>query len=1128
MRRFLPRILVCLVPTFLALVVVGWAYYRYEFVDGGGFRLGVDLVGGTILVYEIDETKTQEKQFNREELAAALKRRVDPNDLYNVTIRPIGDTRVEIILPTGGQHQMEIENRNWENLLAEAATKFPVKGQSDPYKDIDRNDRAGLVDLIAKTHPDIPRAEIDDWVEGKTRRGGKERRSLTGDEVERIKGDIARQGRLEFRIVANQRDDRAAFAAAQEFFKKANKDELRRLEVKAEPPPAPRRDDGSEYFPVELPNEPEHSYSWVELGKAQLYGMRLNNDALAKDSPYKEAVQNCLKTGEPFPIVISRESGAASTMALVWCRDITDWSRRLIKDRELGKKREFFILCRNPIKGQEITGDYLVRAAEGRDRRGGFSIEFTFNPEGGNLFWDVTSRNKPSGGEESGFKRQLAILFDGQVVSAPNLISAIRTNGQITGDFTQQEVNDMVRILRAGALPATLKKDPVSENSMGPTLGAVTIKMGTISVVGAFVAVMVFMLFYYRFAGLVACTALFVNLLLTVAFMVLVQAAFTLPGLAGLVLTLGMAVDANVLIYERLREERERGANLGMAIRNGYDRAFPTILDTHLSSIFTAIVLYVVGNDQLKGFGISLTMGLIISLFTSLYMTRLMFDMWLAKGGKDLGFYDGLVKLIHSRYWDFMSVRYIWFTATVGLTIVGGALFLYRTDSSPGKATVLNIDFTGGIAYTGELNQEMSREELHNVLDKDANPLPDLSIEPSKGADGTVNYVTLRTSYRTDDPVGDLNHVLAYISKHLEGKLKIHKLKDFKLALDAKKEKATGATLAFMNEDGREDYVSPAFIQRLITDAFHDQHLPSTAFSVDRPEDRSKRQGKEDRFSELRLTFSEPLPVAAVNKALAEVELKMAKSPQPERLERFDKALAASTRERALYAILASWLAILLYLWFRFGSWTFGAATVLCLIHDLFFTLGVIAVCHYIHDLDFTLRAGILFGCVVALGATAYVLGARGIALGASVVVGAVLALTLLFAGDFKIDLQAVAALLTLVGYSVNDTIVVFDRIREVRGKNPALTPQMINDSVNQTLTRTILASATVFIVVLVLYVIGGEGVKLFAFVMIVGVIVGTYSSIYIASPLLLIFGEGRLHEPARADRAPQAAITKG
>jgi SecD/SecF fusion protein len=193
-------------------------------------------------------------------------------------------------------------------------------------------------------------------------------------------------------------------------------------------------------------------------------------------------------------------------------------------------------------------------------------------------------------------------------------------------------------------------------------------------------------------------------------------------------------------------------------------------------------------------------------------------------------------------------------------------------------------------------------------------------------------------------------------------------------------------------------------------------------------------------------------------------------APEPERLEVFDSQLAKETRVRAVQAICASWVAILLYLWLRFGNWTFGLAAVLCLIHDLCFTLGAIAVCHYLH-----LVPGFDY------------LGIQ----------------------DFKIDLAAVAALLTLVGYSVSDTIVVFDRIREVRGKNPKLTPEMINESVNQTLGRTILTATTVFLVSIVLYAFGGEGVHLFAFVMVMGVLVGTYSSIFVAAPLLLMFGEG-------------------
>src|SRR5206468_5757319 len=209
--------------------------------------------------------------------------------------------------------------------------------------------------------------------------------------------------------------------------------------------------------------------------------------------------------------------------------------------------------------------------------------------------------------------------------------------------------------------------------------------------------------------------------------------------------------------------------------------------------------------------------------------------------------------------------------------------------------------------------------------------------------------------------------------------------------------------------------------------------------------------------------------------------------PQPYRLEKFDSALANETRFRAMWAILASWGAILLYLWFRFGNWTFGLAAVLCLIHDVCMTLGVIAVCHYFYT---------WFGPVAGIR-------------------------------DFKLDLPAVASLLTLIGFSVNDTIVVFDRIREVRGKNPNLTPEMINDSINQTLSRTILTSFIAWMVVLVLYLWGGEGVHLFAFVMVFGVIVGTYSSIYVASPLLLLLGEGAPTKRARV-REERPAVMEG
>ena len=678
------------------------------------------------------------------------------------------------------------------------------------------------------------------------------------------------------------------------------------------------------------------------------------------------------------------------------------------------------------------------------DSKGDLTVDFRFSAEGGNRFYELTNRNRPA--SKDGFKRHLAIVLDGQIRSAPVLNQAIRTDGQISGSFTPADIDTLVRILRAGALPATLKPQPVSENTVGATLGDDTIKAGTYSIIFAFLAVIVFMVFYYRLSGLVACIALLSNLLLTVAFMVIVKATFTLPGLAGLVLTLGMAVDANILIYERLREEREKGASILLALRNGYDRAFPTIIDTHMSSIFTAVILYVVGNDQLRGFGISLTLGLIISLFTSLFMTRTIFDVCQLKG------WIGDLKMLHvfvNPNFDFMAIRRAMFSITLALTVIGGGLFIYRLDKGG-----LNIDFEGGTAYSGQLTSMQDISWLRGKFAKTT--LPEISIEqiflpnPEISLGNKSKFFTIRTTERNP------SIVLEEVNKIVGSDLQRVQLSKYSVAKDG-----MNASLEF------DSYASRAQISLILRQEFEKKNLTTAARQMRLDPAGEQKDG---RFNKMTLELPEPASVTALEETLKSVQSEFNSKAQPERLENFDPQLASSTQQRALYAIVASWAAIVFYLWFRFGNWTFGLAALLCLIHDLFFTLGAIALCHYLH--------GSFFGNFFMLQ-------------------------------EFKIDLPAVAALLTLVGYSVNDTIVVFDRIREVRGKNPTLSFQMINDSVNQTLSRTLLTSFVTWLVVLVLYIWGGEGVHLFAFVMVVGVIVGTYSSIYIASPLLLIFGEG-------------------
>jgi SecD/SecF fusion protein len=1122
-KPFFWRIFLCIVPLLLAQTAVSVATEHYM-TTGGGFKLGVDLVGGTILVYQVDPDKMDDEKWNTfkpEELAARLKRRIDPTDLYNVTIRPVGRDRVEIILPTGGLHQAQIEERDWQALMDRVHGQWPQV--RIPEGGVRAGDVATLVDNVSR-QAHVAAEDVDAFI-NETYKPAK---YVTAEEVQTVKERIAQVGSLEFRILANGKDDKDGVSAATQYVNDpANADELKRRALRGLPPPPPVPAEGTGFT---YPNgartfstpKGNFSYTWVELGRQERQSLGLNN--AARDNPnWKRAHENLNKA-------IELSDGSQTLLYSRPCENIN-----LTPEKRREKEFEYFLLVRDPERDPntgemiKISGSDLASASAGNDEKLRLAVHFRFNTRGGDLFYRVTSNNTPEGS----FYRHLAIILDDQIVSAPRLNQAIRTDGQISGNFTQREVDNLVSVLRSGALPATLKPQPVSENTMGATLGADTIFKGTVSVGLAFAAILIFMAIYYRFAGLVACIALLANLLLTVAFMVIVNATFTLPGLAGLVLMLGMAVDANVLIYERLREERDRGASLALSIRNGYDRAFPTIIDTHLSSIFTAIVLYVVGNDQLKGFGVSLTVGLIISLFTSLYMTRLLFDLWLAR--------NWLHKLSMFRLFsrpniDFMGWRRVWFTTTVVLTVIGITVFVLRLPSD------LNIDFVGGTAYGGQLKQSMDISTLREQLG-DKSQLEHLQVvqvkqlhnEQNPSEDGYAFEITYRDAdgkettrriHFTNRPVGDK---ASAPEREADVKARASQLPDwsveqifpsnepqegsgsryFTVRTSEKAPELVQATIGkLLGEHLRRVEMSSYEInpsgKRAILHFKDPAAVPGTATGnsvasrgqvamlLDRaftqhgihqqPVVDDKGVDPKDGTQTMELDLSEPVAVDQLKRALVDTQQELAARPQPDRLENFDSQLAADTQTRAMYAILASWGAILLYLWFRFGSWTFGLATVLCLIHDLFFTLGIIAFCHYIH------------------------LWAPGVA-------------NALLLQDFKIDLPAVAALLTLVGYSTNDTIVVFDRIREVRGKNPELTPQMINDSVNQTLSRTLLTSFATWLVVIVLYVFGGEGVHLFAFVMVVGVIVGTYSSIYIASPLLLIFGEGARHERVRETR---------
>ncbi len=1127
------RIIVCVLPLLAAgaLAGVAWKNTTAEVSDAplteeerkkeaGKLRFiaGIDLAGGTTLEYEVDrvwwERQVRETNgaivdtFKSSDLASALKRRVDPNNLMETTIRKVGE----------------------------------------------------------QTATDPPRVEV--ILPLKAGKGGRGAADLAT-----IKDRISQQGRLEFRILADNRepDDQEAIRLAQETLKDYKVTTQNRLN----PPPKPQS--GGEDFQT-----PTARYEWVELEETKDRTGRPYGEVVDRQygqTIWAEAEKKAVTNPNPPPPGFQIEPPAkpnefgqlrdnpyrhqavyhATSKEEMEAIGDQDGDGRLDPARGEQPKSRHFVLTKIMLdrdgslvppdkEGRaaaiEVTGEDLSRVNPYQDPSSmRLVVQFSLRTSGDANRAAADKRfealTKP--GKDHPNERALAIILDGRVISAPHLKTQLSDGGIITmgsssGAETKRRVDTLVLLLTSGQLPAVLNPDPVSEETIDPTLGAQAAEQGSIAVAIAFGAVVVFMLFYYRFAGLVASVALFANLLLTIGFMVMVKASFTLSGMAGLVLMLGMAVDANVLIYERIREERERGASIALAIRNGYDRAFPTIIDTHLTSIFTSIVLYIVGNDQLKGFGVSLTAGLIISLFTSLYMTRLLFDIFLQRGWlKELR----MLKLLSKPNINFMRWRYHWFFATVTLSALGLMVFIARGERG------LNIDLTGGSEYVVQFTSPQSREEVQHKLEvhlaQKGVPL-DVSVYHGPSSDRLM----FRGRFLGDDAQkrGDARKPLQQAVEEAFGPLLVY--------LEAKPgaiEPAASAAIRGTNRyrveltfsDKGEPVIAPDQVRQAVNQWFI-EHKPkegaphhyfaitgvgegknnlypavAVLFSIPdelrpikgsgTPEDQALAKQIAARTAAMQaagelgnraaLFGAGPAALAAApppgpsQEELADLSAFVAHiaqdlhQPRTDRLKSVGSSLADRTQLKAFYAIGLSWLAICMYLWFRFGNWTFGLSAVLCLVHDVTFAIGLIGITHWI--------AGTPPG-------------------------------DWLLVEDFKVDLPAIAALLTLVGYSVNDTIVVFDRIREVRGKNPELTPQMINDSVNQTLSRTLLTSFIVFLVVIVLYILGGEGVHLFSFVMVVGVIIGTYSSIFVASPLLLWLGEGRQAAPVRGKAVAQEA----
>lgn len=593
----------------------------------------------------------------------------------------------------------------------------------------------------------------------------------------------------------------------------------------------------------------------------------------------------------------------------------------------------------------ELEGDHITNASQDYDERGRIAIKMNMDKVGTNIWAKMTTRN---------VGKPLAIVLDNFVYSAPNVNDPITTgSSQISGSYTIKEAQDLSEILESGKLPAPAKI--VQEQQVGPTLGKESVNGGAMSFLIAFIVIFALMLVYFNTGGWVANIALILNLLFTIGILSALGFTLTAPGIAGLVLTIGMAVDTNVIIFERIKEELTKGKSYQAAVNDGYRRSLSPVLDAHVTTLLTAVILAYFGLGPVLGFATTQIIGILLSLFCGIMVSRLITDWYTNKNRHFKYFTDVSRRVFKHASFKFIEYRKYAYGLSIVILILG--ISTYFNGFHEG------VEFSGGRSYTIQFDKPVNADEIRNELK--AAFEGEVPIIKTVGSNSQLN---ITTSYKI---------------------------------------KETGSNVDSLVE--RKLYTGLA------------KHLPQ-GLSFNEFDSKYKR------YSQTVLpTISDDL-----------------------------KAGATKATVFALFFIC-------LYIFIRFRDWRYSLGTIVSLLHDVLVTLIVFS----------------FFKDIVPF--------------------------------PLEIDQHFIAAILTVIGFSMNDTVIVYDRIREdsklMKGSNNST---IINRAINETLSRTVMTSMTVFLTILILFIFGGEVTKGFAFAMLIGVLTGTYSSIFVAAPILVDFGKNR------------------
>ena len=608
---------------------------------------------------------------------------------------------------------------------------------------------------------------------------------------------------------------------------------------------------------------------------------------------------------------------------------------------------ELYAIKGNRKGKPQLSGSVIVDAKQEYKQTGEVVVSMKMNGRGSQIWEEMTKKAYEN-------QTQIAIVLDNTVYSAPGVSSGPISGGnsQISGDFTITEAKDLANVLRAGKLPASA--DIIQSEIVGPSLGQEAIDSGINSFLIALILVLLWMIFYYGKAGIYADIALVVNIIFIFGVLAGLKAVLTLPGIAGIVLTIGMSVDANVLIFERIKEELAAGKAQYEAIKDGFKNALSSILDANITTGLTGLILLLFGTGPIKGFATTLLIGILTSLFTAIFITRLFLDSH-NKSHKKIAFSTAATKnFLKDVHVNFLSKRKVAFIFSGALMIA--SIFLLST-----KKLNLGVDFVGGRTYTVRFDQAVNANELETSLTE---ALGSADIKTF----GSDNQVKVTTNYK-------------------------------------------------VNQEGIE--IDQEIVAEMFT-AFQD-YLPD-GFSLD---EFSLSEGNDSEYG---------------------IMSSMKVGP----------TIADDIKEASLYAVFGSLIVVFLYILIRFRRWQFSVGAVTAVIHDTLIVLGL-----------FSLLSGVL-------------------------------------PFSLEIDQAFIAAILTVIGYSLNDTVVVFDRIREYYNIHPKWNLfKIINVGASSTLSRTLNTSFTTLVVLVAIFIFGGDSIRGFMFALIIGVIVGTYSSVFIATPIM-------------------------